>query len=84
MRNTKLVLTVFLSLAAAGFAFAEENNNVEDLWKDLDVNADFVVSLEEAKQNNMAEKQWEVLDLNKDGELSFNEFSLIEISSDSQ
>ena len=82
MKNMTFVFTFFLFLGAAGVALAE--GTVEEMWKDLDVNENYVISLEEAKKSNMDEKQWELLDANKDGELTFNEFSLINLTEDDQ
>ncbi len=72
----KTLLTIAAFTLASTTAMAQPAGGT-DLFTLLDVDADQMISAEEAQIHEPVHAQFETLDVNKDGQLSADEFSLL-------
>ncbi|MGY8872081.1 MAG: hypothetical protein ACKVJE_16705 [Pseudomonadales bacterium] len=72
----KKLMTIAAFTFASATAIAQPAGGT-DLFILLDIDADQMISVEEAKIHEPVLAQFETLDLNKDGQLSVDEFNLL-------
>jgi Ca2+-binding EF-hand superfamily protein len=75
--NTKR--NTFLSIAAFGFILAFTSTSAlssEGMFKELDTNADGMISKQEAETHEMLTELFDSLDIDSDGFISATEFSV--------
>jgi len=79
--NKKLT-SISVSLFAIAFASATQayaQTDLEMLWKKLDTDGNGIISVEEGAESKIVESQWGSVDLNRDNQLTFREFSLVQL-----
>jgi muconolactone delta-isomerase len=53
---------------------------VDQLWSDLNADKNDTLSADEAKASDQVQAQWSLLDVDQDGQLSYKEFSMIDLT----
>ncbi len=55
-------------------------SQVDQLWSDLNADKNDALSADEAKASDQVQAQWSLLDVDQDGQLSYKEFSMIDLT----
>jgi Ca2+-binding EF-hand superfamily protein len=55
-------------------------SQVDQLWSDLNADKNDTLSADEAKASDQVQAQWSLLDVDQDGQLSYKEFSMIDLT----
>ncbi|WP_395343579.1 hypothetical protein PN836_003670 [Ningiella sp. W23] len=72
-KQTTFKLTLLASLCAGAMSFSALAQS--DLFKELDVNADGMISTSEAQAHSTLSENFELIDLDADGNISEEEFA---------
>ncbi len=78
MKKIRLITAFLASIGMAGVAMGE--SQVDQLWSDLNADKNDALSADEAKGSDKVQAQWSLLDVDQDGQLSYKEFSMIDLT----